>query len=220
MRTLTSNPRAHRFLALAALALMALATGCDWKVSQTESTASGDEIFELCVSCHGNNGQGNKTFNAPSIAGLPQWYIESQLTKFRTGVRGTHPEDITGLQMRPMAISFHNDADIKAVASYVTSLPRPAAAPLLTGDAAKGQASYAPCTACHGVDGAGNEQLKAPPLKNASDWYLVAQLKKFKDGHRGANPADLEGAQMRPMAAMLVDEQAMQDVVAYIMTLK
>jgi cytochrome c oxidase subunit 2 len=78
---------------------------------------------------------------------------------------------------------------------------------------------YTPCTACHGADAAGNEQLKAPPLRGASDWYLLAQLKKFKEGHRGANPSDLEGAQMRPMAQTLPDEQAMKDVVAHIGTL-
>jgi cytochrome c553 len=202
------------------LALLALA-GCDWNIHPPEATASGEEIFELCTSCHGTQGQGNPKFNAPAIAGLPKWYLEAQLHKFRTGVRGTHPNDITGMQMRPMAISFHNDQDVQAVAGYVANLPRPSgAATAEGGDATKGSALYAPCTACHGADGAGNEQLKAPPLKHASDWYLIAQLKKFKAGERGANPGDLEGAQMRPMAATLTDEQAIKDVVAHIMTLK
>jgi cytochrome c oxidase subunit 2 len=124
------------------------------------------------------------------------------------------------MQMRPMAMSFHNDQDLQAVAAYVANLPRPSFPAAGAGDAAKGQTLYTPCTACHGADGAGNVQLKAPPLKGQADWYLLAQLKKFKAGHRGANPADLEGAQMRPMAATLADEQAMQDVVAHIMTLK
>jgi len=194
--------------------------GCEYEIHPPEATASGEEIFELCTSCHGSQGQGNPKFNAPAIAGLPKWYLESQLKKFRTGVRGTHPADITGMQMRPMAISFHNDQDLQTVAGYVAGLPRPTATSSAGGDAAKGAALYAPCTACHGPDGAGNEQLKAPPLKHGSDWYLIAQLKKFKAGERGANPGDLEGAQMRPMAATLADEQAMKDVVAHIMTLK
>ena len=200
--------------------LLATLAGCEWNIHPPEATASGDEIFELCTSCHGTQGQGNPKFNAPAIAGLPKWYIEAQLHKFRTGVRGTHPGDITGMQMRPMAISFHNDQDLQAVAGYVSSLARPNGAFTTGGDAAKGSTLFAPCTACHGADGAGNELLKAPPLKNASDWYLIAQLKKFKAGERGANPGDLEGAQMRPMAATLTDEQAIKDVVAHIMTLK
>ena len=201
------------------LAVLVL-TGCQWDIHPPEATASGEEIFQLCVSCHGTQGQGNAKFNAPSIAGLPKWYVERQLTKFRTGIRGTHPADLTGMAMRPMAISFHNDQDLQAVAGYVASLPRPGAAATAGGDATKGAALFAPCTACHGADAAGNEQLKAPPLKNASDWYLIAQLKKFKAGERGANPGDAEGATMRPMAATLADEQAMKDVVAHIMTLK
>jgi cytochrome c553 len=219
MRTPISLLRFCLPLALLVLPVFTL-SACEWNIHPPEATASGEEIFELCTSCHGTQGQGNPKFNAPAIAGLPKWYLEAQLHKFRTGVRGTHPADITGMQMRPMAISFHNDQDLQAVAGYVTTLPRPNTAFTTGGDAAKGSALYAPCTACHGVDGAGNEQLKAPPLKNASDWYLIAQLKKFKAGERGANPGDLEGAQMRPMAATLTDEQAIKDVVAHIMTLK
>ena len=219
MRTPTSLLRLSLPLALLALLAPAL-KGCEWNIHPPEATASGEEIFELCTSCHGTQGQGNAKFNAPAIAGLPKWYLEAQLKKFRTGVRGTHPADITGMQMRPMAISFHNEQDIQAVAGYVAALSRPNAVSTADGDAAKGAALYAPCTACHGPDGAGNEQLKAPPLKHHSDWYLIAQLKKFKAGERGANPGDLEGAQMRPMAATLADEQAMKDVVAHIMTLK
>jgi cytochrome c553 len=199
---------------------MAGAIGCDFQIRKPEATASGEEIFQLCTSCHGEQGQGVAKFNAPSIAGLPKWYVEAQLKKFRTGVRGTHPADIAGMQMRPMAMSFHNDQDLQMVAGYVANLPRPSSMAHGGGDAAKGQTLYTPCTACHGVDAAGNEQLKAPPLKGQADWYLLAQLKKFKSGHRGANPADIEGAQMRPMAMTLTDEQAMQDVVAHIMTIK
>jgi cytochrome c oxidase subunit 2 len=123
--------------------------------------------------------------------------------------------------MRPMALSFHNDRDLEAVAGYVASLPRPSVAPELKGgDAGRGKALFTPCTACHGPDGAGNEQLKAPPLRAGSDWYLARQIEHFKSGVRGANPLDLEGAQMRPMAATLVDEQAIKDVVAYIASMK
>ena len=77
---------------------------------------------------------------------------------------------------------------------------------------------FAPCTACHGARN-GWQQLNAPPINHASDWYLLTQLKNFKAGVRGAKPSDATGALMRPMAALLPDEQAMKDVVAHIMTL-
>lgn len=214
-------------LALGLLSLLAMA--CNGKVpdekwaksDEVTAAGGGKEIFELCVQCHGANGQGRHEFNAPSIAGLPKWYVEAQLKKFRTGARGTHFNDSTGMQMRPMALSFHTAGDLKAVAEYVAGLPRPRTTPVLEGgEATRGKTYYAPCTACHGPDGAGNEQLKAPPLKLASDWYLLAQLKKFREGVRGGNPLDIEGATMRPMASTLVDEQAMKDVVAHITTLQ
>jgi len=200
--------------------LAVLATACDYKVS-AEATAPGQEIFQLCAQCHGPTGAGQRPLNAPSIAGLPKWYVEAQLKKFRKGARGTHWQDLAGMQMRPMSLSFHNDADLEAVAGYVASLPRPSVAPMLEGgDAEHGKLLFTPCTACHGPEAAGNEQLKAPPLRAASDWYLATQLAHFKAGIRGANPLDVEGATMRPMAATLPDEQAVKDVVAYISSMK
>jgi cytochrome c oxidase subunit 2 len=192
---------------------------CDYEPGH-QPTASGDEIFELCQQCHGQSGEGRREFNAPAIAGLPQWYVEGQLKKFRSGLRGTHPSDITGMQMRPMGLSLHSDGDITTVAAYVASLPRRQPAPVLEGgNADRGKTLYTTCAACHGPTAGGMEQLKAPPLQHASDWYLLAQLQKFKEGHRGLT-GDMEGATMRPQAAVLTDEQAMKDVVHYIATLK
>ena len=49
-----------------------------------------------------------------------------------------------------------------------------------------------------------------------SDWYLVTQLKNFKQGVRGAHPKDMYGPQMALMAETLVDDRAINDLVAYI----
>jgi len=62
--------------------------------------------------------------------------------------------------------------------------------------------------------------MNAPRLKDMSDWYLVTQLKDFKNGIRGAHPADMYGPQMAAMAAILVDDRETNDVVAYIDTLR
>jgi cytochrome c oxidase subunit 2 len=53
-----------------------------------------------------------------------------------------------------------------------------------------------------------------------SDWYLVTQLKNFKHGIRGAHPQDMYGSQMVLMAEILPDERAINDLVAYINSLK
>jgi cytochrome c553 len=204
---------------IAPLGLAMAILGCGYQTPEGP-TASAGEVFQLCAQCHGADGQGNQKFNAPAIAGLPQWYVENQLQKFKSGVRGTHPADVTGMQMRPMGMSLANEADLKNIAEYVAKLPRASgAATLEGGDAEQGKTLYATCAACHGPDASGNEQLKAPPLKHGSDWYMLAQLHKFKEGHRGL-AGDIEGATMRPQAAVLPDEKAMKDVVAYIATLK
>jgi cytochrome c553 len=200
-------------------ALSSVAMGCS--VAGPPPTPPGAELFQLCAQCHGETALGNRAVNAPSIAGLPQWYIEAQLKKFKAGGRGTHFDDLTGMQMRPMALSFHSDAEITAAAAYVAALPAQKPAPALTGgDATRGKTLYGVCTACHQADGSGNEALKAPPLTHANDWYIASSLKKFKAGVRGTNPLDASGALMRPMSQTLVDDQAIEDVVAYIATLQ
>jgi cytochrome c oxidase subunit 2 len=82
-----------------------------------------------------------------------------------------------------------------------------------------GQKLYVTCAACHGADGRGIQATNAPRLAGMSDWYLVTQLKNFKQGIRGAHPRDMYGPQMASMAAILADDQATNDLVAYISTL-
>jgi cytochrome c oxidase subunit 2 len=62
--------------------------------------------------------------------------------------------------------------------------------------------------------------MNAPALAGQADFYLVTQLKNFKTGVRGAHAEDVFGKQMAPMAMMLPDETAINNVVAYINTLK
>jgi cytochrome c oxidase subunit 2 len=62
--------------------------------------------------------------------------------------------------------------------------------------------------------------MNAPGLKGMSDWYLVTQLKNFKQGIRGAHPQDLYGRQMALMSEILHDDQAINDLVTYINTLR
>ena len=204
-----------------ALVSIALWAGLSMSAS-AQDVERGRELFDLCARCHGAAGAGNQLYLAPVIAGLPLWYVEGQLTKFRAGVRGTHFDDVEGMRMRPMALSLrteHGD-DLKDVAAYVATLP--ASKPVATlsgGDATRGAVHYAVCQACHGAAGEGVQATNGPPLANQSDWYLLSSIRRFKGGVRGANPADANGAVMRGMANILVDEQAMKDVIAHITSL-
>ena len=87
------------------------------------------------------------------------------------------------------------------------------------GDAEKGKALFAICAACHGANGEGNQALNSPVNAGQDEWYVIRQLNNFREGTRGADPKDMYGAQMRPMAMQLADEQAVMDVSAYVASL-
>jgi cytochrome c553 len=188
--------------------------------SLAQDTARGEELYKLCEQCHGAAGGGDPVALAPAIGGLPQWFVEAQLEKFRAGGRGTHFDDIAGMRMRPMSMWLHSEADVANVAAYVAGMPKVLPAPTLEGGNPEvGRQKYIPCIACHGVNGEGNQALNAPPLAGMSDWYQLSSLQKFKAGVRGTNPKDTTGMLMRPMSLTLADEQAIRDVIAYIATL-
>jgi len=177
----------------------------------------GRAIFKTCQPCHGPIGQGNLALRAPAIGGLPEWYISNELHKFQENIRGAHPDDTEGHRMRPMARTLYHTGDLEAVATYVSKLPMVKVQPMMTGNVAAGQARYSTiCVACHGPQAQGQQVMNAPPLSQQADWYLMAQLEKFKTGMRGATALDVEGSQMKAMSATLLDSTAMHDVVAYI----
>lgn len=188
--------------------------------STAQDLERGEALFGLCSTCHGDVGEGNHSIEAPAIAGLPSWYVEAQLEKFRTGIRGGHPEDSAGLRMRPMSRTLRSKDDVRAVAAFVASLPPVRSEPELEGgDAARGASLYALCGTCHGLKGEGNAALFGPPLAHLDDWYQMTQIHKYKAGIRAGDPRDTNGLLMRPMAMTLADDQAIKDVIAHILTL-
>jgi cytochrome c oxidase subunit 2 len=195
------------------------AGGCS-QANASGDTQRGATLYVYCAQCHGEDGSGYEKFRAPAIAGMPAWYVESQLHKFQDGARGDHPDDVDGLRMRPMSRTLKSDDDVQAVAAYVESMGPANPSPTVEGgDARKGKQLYATCVSCHGEKAEGKLENKGPPLTSTSDWYLMAQLKKFKAGIRGTDGEDVTGGQMRPLAVSL-DDQAMKDIVAYITTLR
>jgi cbb3-type cytochrome c oxidase subunit III len=209
----SSRTSSLSFLALAALT----AAGCD--ATATPGLARGEALFDTCAPCHGANGAGNPRLGAPPIAGLPEWYVRSQLEKFQAGQRGAHPMDTVGIRMKSMSLALDLDGDVESVAGYVASLTASTPQNMLDGDAQAGAAIFAICAACHGPNGSGNEALSAPPLTGQGDWYVAAQLRKFRSGWRGSAPGDITGATMRANA-MTLDDAAIENLAAYIETLR
>jgi cytochrome c oxidase subunit 2 len=84
---------------------------------------AGDTQYHLvCGSCHGPNGGGIDDVNSPRLAGVDDWYLATQLRKFKTGVRGNNPKDIEGRLMRPMARGLADEDAIRNVVAYIGTL--------------------------------------------------------------------------------------------------
>jgi len=182
--------------------------------------AAGAALYAVCSACHGAQGEGNPAMNAPKLAHQAGWYLARQLHNFKAGLRGADARDAYGAQMSPMAATLADAAAIKNVVAYIATLPDGPAPTTVHGDAARGQTLYTTCAACHGTAGQGIWATNAPRLAGMSDWYLARQLGNFQHGIRGTHLQDFSGAQMAQLAGALRDERSVNDVVAYVSTLR
>ena len=181
--------------------------------------AAGQAAFAVCTACHGARAEGNQSLNAPKLAGQPGWYLARQLRNFKHGVRGGAPGDAIASQMMAMAVPL-DERTIDNVVAYIATLPDDRLRPTVAADAARGASLYSTCAYCHGAAGQGSWSTNAPRLSNMSDWYLVRQLRNFRQGHRGRHPQDFYGDQMAVMSRTVSDDRAAADLVAYINTLQ
>ncbi len=82
----------------------------------------GQATYATCLACHGPDGKGNDLLNAPSLVNQHDWYQLVQLKNFKSGVRGSNPQDIAGAQMRPMSMLLADDQMMKDVIAYINTL--------------------------------------------------------------------------------------------------
>ena len=88
-------------------------------------TAAGSVRFNsLCVTCHGPQALGNEQLGAPPLVHQHDWYMLTQLTKFKGGLRGAHPDDITGAQMAAMSQTLEDSTAMLNVIAYIRSLQK------------------------------------------------------------------------------------------------
>jgi cytochrome c oxidase subunit 2 len=184
--------------------------------------AAGKALYPVCTACHGPAGEGNQAMNAPKLAGQEAWYIVKQMQLFQNEARGSAPGDMQGMQMAAMAKGpqLATEEALNNLAAYIGTFPVQPVAPTVTGDIEAGKAAYVVCAACHGDRAQGNEAMAGPRLAGQNDWYLVSQIKKYKQGQRGYHDMDHGGRQMRPMVMTLTDDTAINNVVAYINSLQ
>lgn len=200
--------------------LLLVTAGISLPVEAAGDAERGKQLYALCAACHGPNAEGIPALNAPANAGQDPWYMTRQLKNFQAGIRGAHPDDTFGAQMRPMAMVLATDAQIADVVAYITSLDLPDPPQTVDGDVELEKQAYETCIPCHGEFGEGAQSLDAPRLSNQHDWYIVRQLENFKAGIRGGHQNDIYGAQMRIMSQMLESDERIRGVAAYIATLE
>lgn len=164
---------------------------------------AGGELAQGCAGCHGPTPISFP--NSPNLAGQYAIVVYKQLRDFKSGIR-------THAIMSGMAAPL-SDGQMRQLAAYYASLPRPAAAQL-TGsppDIVKWGApmrNIAPCGSCHGdVD----HTIASPWLKGQPEDYIRAQLTAFGSGERHN---DING-QMRAMAHGLKPEEIAQAAAYY-----
>jgi cytochrome c oxidase subunit 2 len=82
---------------------------------------TGRRRYATCAACHGADARGIAATNAPRLQGMSDWYMARQLKNFRDGVRGTHPQDLYGVQMALVAGMLADDAAAGDVLAYINS---------------------------------------------------------------------------------------------------
>lgn len=78
----------------------------------------GKLIYLQCANCHGFKGEGKLESKSPPLNTLEDWFQLEQLRKFKSGLRGKHPQDAEGNAMR-LAVLGLSDADLKNVTRYI-----------------------------------------------------------------------------------------------------
>lgn len=150
----------------------------------------GEQVYELCATCHLKTGWGKKDGSFPVLAGQHASVLIKQLADIQARNREnptmfpfSDAETIGGVQA------------VADVAAYINHLPA-------TSDNGKGDGKsvdegnklYAEkCAGCHGKTGEGNAAAFFPRIKGQHFNYLARQMRWMRDGFRkNGNPAMVE----------------------------
>lgn len=216
---------------VAAVAIAICGAGCEEKagvggkaesLETVEGAGSVAELYAVgCADCHGAAGEGNNPKLVPAVAGLPDYYVVGELTKFQGLLRGMEPDAAGGaLKMHGIASSMSLDL-MQAMGAYLAGM-RPVVSELTVAegaDLARGRKLYeAQCAECHGREAEGDPAKLSPPLYVFQDWYLVAQIEKFQADLRQSDPANVASLRMHATALQLAREEDVRDVAGFVVS--
>lgn len=171
----------------------------------TQGDASvGASKATVCFACHGPKGNGAVNPAWPKLAHQNSAYIYEQLMAFKSHDRSNpvmwaQAGNLSDEDMRNLAAYFAAQDVVPGVASKDAVA---IAQPLYRGGNL--QQRIPACAACHGANGEGNPAVKYPRLAGQNPDYVIAQLKAYKDGSRGAKGP---GQIMQTVASRLSDKE-------------
>lgn len=88
-------------------------------------TAAGRVAFQsICITCHLADGGGSEAHGAPPLTHQHDWYLMTQLGKFKSGMRGAHPDDAMGAQMAAMASTLADTTAMQDVVAFIRTLQK------------------------------------------------------------------------------------------------
>ncbi len=191
---------------------------------------NGEEINQICATCHGEFAQGGKQGEYPRLAGQPAGFIESQLKLFRARARTNMPM-LPHTEQRELP-----DNDITDVSAFIAQIQLPSQLPPIQennfdalkrlkdakkvlniprteGNAEHGETLYRKeCQSCHGQRGAGKADKAVPMLAGQYTDYLWRQVDKYLHKQRIHDPDAPNEAEL--LAAF--SKQELQDIFAYL----
>ena len=146
--------------------------------AQAADLANGERINRSCALCHGLYGQGTPSRLSPRLAGQDKDYLEKATKEYRDGKRSAPT------MVKTAGLDRMGDQDITDVAAYLSKLEVPGYALFdvkpIQGDAKAGVKEFKECKNCHGTDGMGKPDEKAPRLAGQHTPYLFQSIKMFQ----------------------------------------
>jgi cytochrome c553 len=157
-----------------------------------------------CSACHGRAGA-SRSDAVPVLAGMPAWYLKKAVEDYASGKRPS-------AEMEPFA-KMIKTLGVDEVAGYFAAQPREASQVKLDRTSiVNGRQASAPCAACHGPDGKGDQTKGVPDLTGQPPGYLLNQMKLFKADKR--SPGDENLTKLKAVMKGF-DDAALADLAAY-----
>jgi cytochrome c553 len=156
------------------------------------SFAKTPEKIAICSSCHGSNGQASLPLY-PNLAGQSAKYMIKQLmdykSKHRTSeVMQVYANLLTAEDMQELSLYYSNLPSAKYAHQQSPTSLKKAETLYKVGDYSR---RIPACSACHAINGHGNDPAKYPRLAGQNIDYTIQQLFAFKTHLRQNDPKQI-----------------------------